>query len=207
MSVEHVSDEELVLRSREASGAQAAEYINEVFHRHYSQVARWCLRFANDRESAADLAQEVFARAYQNLQSFQGNAKFTTWLFTIARNHCLNVIRANARQATELRTEVDDRFFDQLPAPEENYHATVERESTEKLVRDLMDEALDETEKSVFTLHYGEGLPLDVISRALNLNNSSGSKAYIVSAKRKLAKAVQRWNARNKSSAGQRSGV
>jgi len=201
LDLDQLSDEELILRYRATSGS-AAELIDEVFRRHYSQVGRWCLRFTKDRETAADFAQEVFTKAYQYLPTFQGNAKFSTWLFTIARNHCLNVARANTRQATELRADVDDRFFDQLPDLGAGERTDLEQQSAEKMVRELLNEALEETEKSVFTLHYGEGMPLDAITRLLNLQNSSGSKAYIVSAKRKLAKCVQRWNARDNGSPG-----
>src|SRR5262245_10060345 len=87
MSFEQLLDEELVLRYRATAEArQREEYINELFRRNYSRVARWCLRFAADRDSAADLAQEVFTKAYQNITSFQGQSKFSTWLFVIARN-------------------------------------------------------------------------------------------------------------------------
>ena len=59
----------------------------------------------------------------------------------------------------------------------------------------LLAETLDETEQAVFTLHYGDDLPLDRITRMLGLQNASGAKAYIVSAKRKLARAAPRWKA------------
>ena len=62
-------------------------------------------------------------------------------------------------------------------------------------VRKLLAETLDETEQAVFTLHYGEDVPLDAITRLLGLQNASGAKAHVVSAKRKLARAVQRWKA------------
>jgi RNA polymerase sigma-70 factor (ECF subfamily) len=68
---------------------------------------RWCLRSTSDRETAADLAQGVFTKVYQNLSSFQSQSKFSTWLFSVARNHCLNVVQANTRQATELQADVE----------------------------------------------------------------------------------------------------
>src|SRR5712671_5743692 len=106
MSLEQLLDEELVAKYRSGTEVRDRDvYINELFRRNYSRVARWCLRFTSDRESAADLAQEVFSKAYQNLSSFQGQSKFSTWLFVIARNHCLNAVRANTRQATELKAD------------------------------------------------------------------------------------------------------
>ena len=65
-----------------------------------------------------------------------------------------------------------------------------------RLVYALLDEALDETEKKVFTLHYGDDLPLDAITRLLGLSNRSGAKAYILRARRKLRRAARLWKAR-----------
>ncbi len=73
-----------------------------------------------------------------------------------------------------------------------------ERKSSAKMVSELLNESLDNTEKVVFTLHYGEDVPLDTISRMLRLENQSGAKAYIVSAKRKLARLMQQRLAREK---------
>ena len=197
MSLEQLLDEELVACYRAVADVREREqYVNELFRRNYARVARWCLRFVDDRESAADLAQEVFTKAYQNLGSFQGQSKFTTWLFVIARNHCLNAVRSNAREATEQKADDGEDILlalaDHAPSP----YSKVERDSSAKQIRELLNEALDDTERLVFTLHYGDELPLDSITRTLGLENQSGAKAYIVSAKRKLARLVQQWKAR-----------
>jgi RNA polymerase sigma factor (sigma-70 family) len=197
MSLEQLLDEELVARYRSISDVREREqYVNELFRRNYSKVARWCLRFTDDRESAADLAQEIFAKAYQNLASFQGQSKFSTWLFVISRNHCLNAVRANTRQATELKADDGDEILLEIADNSPTPYSNAERESSAKMVRELLNEALDETEKAVFTLHYGDDLPLDAITRLLGLENQSGAKAFIVSAKRKLARLTQQWKAR-----------
>jgi RNA polymerase sigma factor (sigma-70 family) len=199
MPLDHLADEELAKRYREAANSTEREpYIDELFRRNYAKVARWCLRFAADREAAADLAQEVFTRAYQNMPSFRGQSKFSTWLFSIARNHCLNSVQASARQATELRADGDEEFLMEIPDERETPYKAVERESSAREVSALLNDALDETEKVVFTLHYGDEVPLDTITRLLSLQNSSGAKAYIVSAKRKLARLVQQKRAREK---------
>lgn len=199
MSLDHLSDEELARRFQDAVDSGTRDLcINELFRRNYSRVARWCLRFVDDRETAADLSQEIFTKAYQNLKSFQGQSKFSTWLFSIARNHCLNAVRANARQATELRAEVDEEFMAEIPHGGSTPYDEAERQANAKVVSDVLNKALDETEKVVFTLHYGEDVPLETISRMLRLENQSGAKAYIVSAKRKLARFVQLRSVREK---------
>src|SRR5216683_2280430 len=91
MDLDQLSVEELVAQARALAGSQEGDRLaNELFRRHYSQVACWCLRSTGDRELAADLAQEIFVRAHQHLKSFQGQSKFSTWLYSIARNQCMS---------------------------------------------------------------------------------------------------------------------
>jgi RNA polymerase sigma-70 factor (ECF subfamily) len=58
--------------------------------RHQRQVYRLCYRFAGNHEDATELAQDAFVRAYRALPRFEGTAKFTTWLYRIATNVCLD---------------------------------------------------------------------------------------------------------------------
>ena len=199
VSLDQCSDEELIAQYFGTENAATRDqYVNELFRRNYAKVGRWCLRFTESRETAADLAQEIFTKVYQNLSSFQGQSKFSTWLFTIARNHCLNNVRSNARNAAELKGDVEEDFLDTVPDAGLGPYAMAEKESTAKMVRELLNEALDPTEKTVFTLHYAEDVPLATITHMLGLENQSGAKAYIVSAKRKLARLAQQRKARGR---------
>src|SRR5215472_15123341 len=91
-----LSDEELVDRYRAVSGTQQKGFLNELFERHRTRVAAWCYRMTGDVDAATDLAQEVFLKAFQNIQSFRGQSKFTTWLYSIARNHGMDLLRARS---------------------------------------------------------------------------------------------------------------
>ncbi|MCU1221548.1 MAG: polymerase, sigma-24 subunit, subfamily [Candidatus Angelobacter sp.] len=194
MGWQDLTDEALIARYRaEAGQAEAEQYLNELFRRHHVKVARWCLSVTGDRESAADLAQEICVKAYQNLSYFKGQSKFSTWLYSITRNHCLNAVRSRASVPA---MDSDELVMDTLPDVKDSPLASVERKQQADIARQLINETLEETEKAVFTMHFGEELPLDVITRMLNLTNASGAKAFLVSAKRKLDKAAKRWKAR-----------
>ncbi|HMC32705.1 MAG TPA: RNA polymerase sigma factor, partial [Candidatus Angelobacter sp.] len=137
---------------------------------------------------------EICVKAYQNLSYFKGQSKFSTWLYSITRNHCLNAVRSR-NSAPEM--ESDEMVVETLPdLGSDSPLASVERKQQAEIARQLINETLDETEKAVFTLHFGEELPLDTITRMLKLDNASGAKAYLVSAKRKLDRAARRWKAR-----------
>ena len=179
-----LSDEELIALALRNSDQRA---LDELFSRHYRKVALWCLRYAGNRETAADLAQEVFLRAQRNLHSFAGNAQFSTWLYTICRNHCFNALKAR-KEAEELDGNLG------TDAPE--FEAELDRAEQSDKMREWVNTLLDETERQVFVLHYAEEMPLASITRLLGLTNASGAKAHIVSARRKLQEAVRRWRAR-----------
>ena len=181
-----LGDEALVIAYRQAPPANREAIAEELFGRYFERVARWCFRFTGDRDAAADLAQDVFLKAHRHLDSFKGLSRFSTWVYSIARNEALN-----RHQRFSPPTDGEDVLAD-LPAPTEDPAQWAERRSRERRVMELVTATLDQTEREVFTMHYGDEIPLDAITRILGLQNASGAKAYIVSARRKLARAVER---------------
>lgn len=191
-----LADEALIERYRaEKNSPSGRSLIDELFRRHHPQVAAWCYRMTGDVDSAADLAQEVFLKAYQRLDSYRGTSKFTTWLYSIARNHCMDEIRSRASRPRQAAETVLDELAD---TGAEQVLLALQRRESEEAARQLLRDSLDETEIRVMTLHYAHDLPLDSITRLMGLTNQSGSKAYIVSARRKLSRAVERLRAREK---------
>jgi RNA polymerase sigma-70 factor, ECF subfamily len=186
----HLSDEALLAEAKQRSGERRDELVNELFARHYERVARWCLRCTGDRESAADLAQDVFLKAHRHLDTFKGTSRFSTWLYVIVRNESLSRQRRSPppMESDEVLAEVRDEA---LPLDEAVY-----RDRRAERLQEFLATTLDQVERTVFALHYGEDVPLNTITRLLRLSNASGAKAYIVSARRKLAKAATRLRAR-----------
>jgi len=186
-----LTDEELVERWQATGGeADAEPFLAELFRRHQTKVAAWCYQITGDVNSAADLAQEVFLKAFQGLQSFRRGSKFTTWLYSIARNRCLDELRSRKRRVEEESDAVTEDLGDWRI---EAVDSAIEQRQAAELMRRLASESLDETESKVMILHYVEELPLDSINRLLGLTNTSGAKAYIVSARRKLKRAYEMW--------------
>jgi RNA polymerase sigma-70 factor, ECF subfamily len=193
--MEPLSDEELIARYRLAPGADRSRALIEtLFRRHQTRVAAWCYRLSGDRTLAADLAQEIFAKAYANLDSFRSDSKFTTWLYVIARNRWRDELRARQVRPHEAPEEAMELAE---PVSENAALAALDAQDARTVVQKLMDESLNELEKRVMTLHYGHEMRLDAITAALGLTNASGAKAYVVSARRKLNAAVKRWSRRS----------
>lgn len=192
--MEPPSDEDLVARSRldGISQVRRQELVNELFARYHARVALWCYRVTGNRNSAADLAQDVLLKAHRNLDSWRGKSKFSTCLYSITRNHCFNDLAAKSVRPEGTADSLD---FD-LPDPAGSRpDKLVELESEIRQMKELMKRTLDDTEAHVMTLHYGEEMTLDAVTRLLSLTNPSGAKAYIVSALRKLKASVARLRA------------
>ena len=136
--------------------------------------------------------RKCFSKRSNPWRVFAAARKFSTWLYTIARNHCYNHARASAAVLAPMEESLEISLADETP---DAYHR-LERESSAEVFNGLVKESLTELETQAITLHYVEELPLDVVTRLLNLENQSGAKSYIVSARRKLARAMERWKAR-----------
>ena len=113
------------------------------------------------------------------------DSRFTTWLYSITRNHCLDQLRSQSLHPAEAADSSLDEIAD---GSLEEFSVTMERRQSEEMVRQLIRESLDETETRIMTLHYVDELPLEAITRLIGLTNQSGAKAYIVSARRKLSR-------------------
>ena len=72
--------------------------------RHRKQVYQVCYRFVGNHEDASDLAQDVFIRAYRALGTFKGRSAFSTWLYRVAVNVCLNRVAVRQRPLETLDT-------------------------------------------------------------------------------------------------------
>jgi len=193
--MEQFTDEELVERCQAAEGSAAREpFLDALFQRHSARVASWCYHITGDVNSAADLAQEIFVKAFMGIHGFRRGSKFTTWLYSISRNHCLDELRSRKRRMEEYSELPDDIQDWGL----ESADSAIERYESGELMKKLIRESLDETETKVMTLHYVHEMPLDSVSRMLGLTNDSGAKAYIVSARRKLKRAHELWKSHHK---------
>ena len=96
----YLSDPDVQLMLKFRSGSKFA--FETLMQNYYPRVLNFIYRFIADRESAEDLTQEVFLRVYRNASRYKPKAQFKTWLYTIAKNICLNELRKNKDLVTSL---------------------------------------------------------------------------------------------------------
>lgn len=83
------------------------EAYQQLVERYQQKVFQTCMGFVHDEEDAADLAQDVFIRAYEKLSSFQGAAQFSTWLYRMTTNMAINFIRKRKFRSLFQRMDVE----------------------------------------------------------------------------------------------------
>jgi RNA polymerase sigma-70 factor, ECF subfamily len=187
LNLADVDDERLMLLLQSAVRQSSLdELFGELFRRYRVRVALWCARMVKDPGRGPDLAQEVFLRAYRYRHTFRGSARVSTWLYVIARNHCMNAIRRLDSDPLGRSDALPAGLVDEVG----DVHADIERTQTFERMWQLIDQTLTGVEKRVMALHYGHEVTLETITRKLMLSNPSGAKAYIVNARRKLKRMI-----------------
>ena len=77
------------------------EAFAELVRRYHGKVYQLCYGMMGTADRAEDAAQEVFIKAFRRLASFRGESAFSTWLYRLASNQCLDLLRSRARQRTD----------------------------------------------------------------------------------------------------------
>ncbi len=143
-----------------------------LFERHARAMVAFCHHFVRDAARAEELAQDVFVKLHGAAAKYRPTARFRTFLYRIASNHCLNELRrgewtARARSASEEPPDPDLLASD-APTPE----ASARGAALERAVKDLL-ARLPENQRSAFVLCRFEGLSYEEIADVLDTTVSA----------------------------------
>src|SRR6187200_1329635 len=154
---------------------QSPEAFDTLYREHVDLVYRYAHRLCGEDEAAKDLVQETFLNAYRGLRQFRGDAKISTWLYTIASRACLRMRRrrkgAPERELSleEFIPTSDGEFRLQIPidglSPEAALH--------NKQLREALDAAINQLPKKykmVLVLRDMEGLSAKEVGAIMGLN-------------------------------------
>jgi RNA polymerase sigma factor (sigma-70 family) len=135
--------------------------------RYQSYVFTLVLRFTDNREDAEEISQDVFVKAYRSLADFRGEAKFSTWLYTIVRTSCITFLRKKRLQTTSLDNE---RTSLQVESRESGFKANaIEQKSRHALVNEAI-RMLSPDDTQILTLFYKGEQTLEEIGRVMRLD-------------------------------------
>ncbi len=158
---------------------------------HSRAIFRLAFRMTGNEEDAEDVVQETFLRAYRQLDKYEARSSFSTWLYRIASNYSLDLIRSRKRHEEKReRGSVEDRDILQSiavdsPGPDRLLYGSQ--------VKDRVNAALNELsaqERTAFVLRHFEGQSIQEIGEALG-TGTNATKHSIFRAVQKLRKSLE----------------
>ena len=144
------------------------------------------LRMVGDPDDAADMTQETFIKAYRALSSFRGDSKFSSWLYRIASNVCLDFLRSRSRhpQVSLSAVDEDDRATFELPDMRQNPEEQLMKKLGMEAVRRGL-EQLPEQQRQILVLRELGGLSYAELAQTLGLEEGT-VKSRIFRARKRL---------------------
>lgn len=153
---------------------------------HEKKVYNLALRMVGNEEDARDMSQEAFIKAYNSLDSFRGDSKFSVWLYRLTSNLCIDFLRSRGRRQTVSLTVEDNEDDAQLDIPDDRFspERAFERSETRESVKRGL-ETLTPEYRQILLLREINGLTYEEIGKALGLEEGT-VKSRIFRARKKL---------------------
>jgi len=157
---------ELVARARRGD----KEAFSELVKLYLKPVYYLAYRFVRDHDTADELAQECFVKAYQALESFIEGKSFKSWIFAIVSNLAINYLKKKKRQSSLDETIPNDLLEDKKVSS--NPHESLVASDLQKQITQAVEE-LPEDFKAVFILRTYEDMSYEEIAKTLNIENGT----------------------------------
>jgi len=163
-----MSEQQLIERAKNGD----TKAFEELMKKTQTNIYNLGLRLLGNKEDAADLMQETYIKAYENLDRFEGRSSFSTWLYRIATNNALMKLRKEKNKKVsidELKKFGDKSYKIEISDWSENPSSYFKSAELKEVLQKAID-SLPPKYKSVFILHDVEGLPLAEVARILSLS-------------------------------------
>ncbi len=157
------SDEKLILRFQEGD----INAYNELVKRYKDRLLNFIFRYFNNVEQAEDVVQDTLIKLYTHASYYKNVAKFSTWIFTIAKNNALTELRKNKRKKTDSLWTDDGKFID-ISSKEESLESKVQNEIAIDQLNKFLDE-IPENFRIAVVLRDFQELSYEEISKILEI--------------------------------------
>jgi RNA polymerase sigma-70 factor (ECF subfamily) len=181
------SDGAAVVRAQSGDG----DAFRLLVERHSRSVFRLAFRMTGNEQDAEDVVQETFLRAYKQLSHYESRSSFATWLYRIASNYSLDLIRMRKRHQEKRENDPEEgrSIMDTVPATEPAQDRLVFSNQVQLSVTAAMNE-LSDLERSAFVLRHFEGMSIEEIGSMLG-TSLNATKHSIFRAVQKLRKRLE----------------
>jgi RNA polymerase sigma-70 factor, ECF subfamily len=184
---ENQVDQEQAWLDRARGGSKEA--FSRLVEAYQTPVYNLAYRMLGNRGEAEEAAQETFLRAYTQLHRYNPAFKFSTWMLSIASNHCIDILRKRRIIWLSLDEPLPGEYAPQLSSNRPDPERATEDAETERQVRALLDE-LQPDYRAAVILRYWYELPYDEIASAMD-TTVSAVKSRLFRARKMLAAAAQ----------------
>ena len=157
------SDEKLILRFQEGD----INAYNELVKRYKDRLLNFVFRYFNNVEQAEDVVQDTLIKLYTHASYYKNVAKFSTWIFTIAKNNALTELRKNKRKKTDSLWTDDGKFID-ISSKEESLESKVQNEIAIDQLNKFLDE-IPENFRIAVVLRDFQELSYEEISKIMEI--------------------------------------
>lgn len=154
----------------------------QLVNRYKDLVYTLALRMLKHKEEAEEVAQDTFIKVFKSLDKFKGDAKFSTWIYRVAYNTCLDRIKKNKKHFNDIA--IDEITFNKLDTIDNALDNLIKVEKHQLLKKCI--NKLPEESSAIITLFYFEELSLDEISKIINVEANT-VKVKLFRARKKLA--------------------
>jgi len=177
-----LSDEELVVLIVQS---QDDRHITQLYNRYSNKIYRRTISFVKDSATAEDLTHDIFMKILMNLASFKGNSKFSTWIYSITYNYCIDYLRKKQKERKQVNTYSSES--DEL---RESMEDVMEFESLRQIKTERLLELMNKVsvdDKMILLMKYQDNLSIKQIQSIFNISESA-VKMRINRAKGKIKK-------------------
>ena len=175
IGMNHYTDEQLV---RLYVDTQRNTFFEALYERYADKVYRKCLSFVKDQARAEDFTHDIFLKLIVRIGTFKETSKFSTWLFSITYNYCMDQLRLNKKMAEDELTETVD------VAEESEDIEGIEMDA--KRLRQVL-ESISPEERTILLMKYQDDFSIKDIADTFGLTESA-VKMRLKRTKEKLKK-------------------
>lgn len=180
--IQSIDDEMLI---KKIVSSNNTHFFGVLYDRYSDKVYAKCLSFAKSEAEAQDLTHDIFIQLFLKLKTFKGNSKFSTWLYSLTYNFCLNYVQRDQKKKRETFKDVETENLsieDDIPDSE------IFQMKAEKLQQALS--SIDPGDKMILLMKYQDDFSIQEIKESLNLGESA-VKMRIKRAKERLIDTYQ----------------
>jgi RNA polymerase sigma-70 factor (ECF subfamily) len=179
-----IDDQKLIEAIQNGDTKAYAQLVN----RYKDLVFTLAIRMLKHKEEAEEVAQDTFIKVFKSLDKFKGDSKFSTWIYKVTYNTCLDRIKKNKKHHNDV--PIDEFTFNKLDSIDNALDNMINEEKS-VLIKNCINK-LPEDSSALLTLFYFEELSLEEISKIINIEANT-VKVKLFRARKKLAVILEQY--------------